>query len=68
MTLDQYINNINKRYKLGNATEHTFRGMQWHLLKTYDKMYIIDLHGNAKKKKLLPMEVLTKMYLTLCKT
>lgn len=26
MTLDQYIDNINKRYKLGNATEHTFRG------------------------------------------
>ncbi len=26
MTLDQYIYNINKRYKLGNATEHTFRG------------------------------------------
>lgn len=26
MTLDQYITNLNKRYKLGNATEHTFRG------------------------------------------
>ncbi len=26
MTLDQYIANINKRYQLGNATEHTFRG------------------------------------------
>ena len=26
MTLDQYIDNINQRYKLGNATEHTFRG------------------------------------------
>jgi len=26
MTLDQYIDSINKRYKLGNATEHTFRG------------------------------------------
>ena len=26
MTIDQYIDNINKRYKLGNATEHTFRG------------------------------------------
>ncbi|MFO7810177.1 MAG: type ISP restriction/modification enzyme, partial [Candidatus Delongbacteria bacterium] len=28
----------------------TFRGMRWNLLKTYDKIYIIDLHGNAKKK------------------
>ncbi|MBS4000700.1 MAG: DUF559 domain-containing protein [Desulfobulbaceae bacterium] len=26
MTTEQYLNNINKRYKLGNATEHTFRG------------------------------------------
>jgi len=26
MTLEQYINNINKRYLQGNATEHTFRG------------------------------------------
>ena len=28
----------------------TFRGMRWNLLKTYDKIYIIDLHGNSKKK------------------
>src|SRR5690606_25104903 len=26
MTLHQYIENINKRFMLGNATEHTFRG------------------------------------------
>ena len=26
MTLNEYIDSINKRYKLGNATEHTFRG------------------------------------------
>lgn len=26
MNLAQYIDNINQRYKLGNATEHTFRG------------------------------------------
>ncbi|MFC5281898.1 hypothetical protein [Pedobacter alpinus] len=26
MTLAQYIDDINKRYQLGNATEHTFRG------------------------------------------
>ncbi len=24
MTLEQYLNNINQRFKLGNATEHTF--------------------------------------------
>ena len=26
MTIQQYIDNLNQRYKLGNATEHTFRG------------------------------------------
>jgi len=26
MTLEQYINNLNQRYQLGNTTEHTFRG------------------------------------------
>ncbi|NQT78489.1 MAG: N-6 DNA methylase, partial [Bacteroidetes bacterium] len=26
MNIEQYIDNINQRYKLGNATEHTFRG------------------------------------------
>ena len=26
MTLEQYIDSIGKRYKLGNATEHSFRG------------------------------------------
>ena len=28
----------------------TFRGMRWNLLKTYDKIYSVDLHGNSKKK------------------
>ena len=32
----------------------TFRGMRWHLLQTYDKIYTIDLHGNSKKKELSP--------------
>ena len=32
----------------------TFRGMRWNLLKTYDKIYTIDLHGNAKKKEVSP--------------
>jgi hypothetical protein len=25
MTLSEYIDNLHKRYKLGNPTEHTFR-------------------------------------------
>lgn len=27
----------------------TFRGMRWHLLKTFDEITILDLHGNARK-------------------
>jgi predicted helicase len=34
MTLEQYIDIINKRYKLGNATEHTFRGDLQQLLES----------------------------------
>lgn len=32
----------------------TFRGMRWNLLKTYDKIYTIDLHGNSNKKEVCP--------------
>jgi predicted helicase len=32
----------------------TFRGMRWNLLKTYDKIYTIDLHGNSNKKEICP--------------
>ena len=42
---------------LGFITNHgyldnpTFRGMRWHLLNTFDKIYVLDLHGNSKKRK-----------------
>ena len=45
---------------LGFITNHgyldnpTFRGMRWHLLKTFDKIWILDLHGNSKKKEVSP--------------
>ncbi|OXT00531.1 DNA methyltransferase [Notoacmeibacter marinus] len=45
---------------LGFITNHgyldnpTFRGMRWHLLKTFDKIWVIDLHGNAKKQEVSP--------------
>jgi hypothetical protein len=32
----------------------TFRGMRWNLMRSFDKIYIIDLHGNAKKKEVCP--------------
>ncbi len=45
---------------LGFITNHgyldnpTFRGMRWHLLNTFDKVWILDLHGNAKKGEVSP--------------
>ncbi len=45
---------------LGFITNHgyldnpTFRGMRWHLLNTFDKIWVLDLHGNAKKKEVSP--------------
>ncbi|MGJ0338067.1 type ISP restriction/modification enzyme [Aliarcobacter cryaerophilus] len=42
ITNNSYINNP------------TFRGMRYHLLKTFDKIYVIDLHGDSKKKETAP--------------
>lgn len=50
----------NKEGIIGFITNHsyldnpTFRGMRWHLMDTFDSLYIIDLHGNAKKKEVSP--------------
>ncbi len=32
----------------------TFRGMRWSLLQSFDEIYILDLHGNTKKKETAP--------------
>jgi hypothetical protein len=34
----------------GYLDNPTFRGMRWHLLKTFDKIWVLDLHGNSKKR------------------
>lgn len=45
---------------VGMITNHsyldnpTFRGMRQSLMKTFNEIYIIDLHGNAKKKETTP--------------
>jgi type I restriction-modification system DNA methylase subunit len=45
---------------LGFITNHgyldnpTFRGMRWHLLNTFDKIWVLDLHGNSNKKEVSP--------------
>lgn len=32
----------------------TFRGMRWNLLRKFDKIYILDLHGNSNRKEKCP--------------
>ena len=50
----------NKEGIVGFITNHgfldnpTFRGMRWHLMQTFDEIYVIDLHGNSKKKETAP--------------
>ena len=34
----------------GYLDNPTFRGMRWHLMHTFDEIYVLDLHGNANKK------------------
>jgi len=36
----------------GYLDNPTFRGMRWHLMKTFDEIYVFDLHGNANKKEI----------------
>lgn len=45
---------------LGFITNHgylnnpTFRGMRWHLLSAFDKVYVLDLHGNSNIQERAP--------------
>lgn len=45
---------------LGFITNHgyldnpTFRGMRWHLLKTFDRIWVLDLHGSTKRNEVDP--------------
>lgn len=38
----------------GYIDNPTFRGMRWHLMKTLNDIYVLDLHGNANKKEKSP--------------
>ena len=42
---------INNNSFLDNLT---FRGMRWRLLRSFDKIYILDLHGNNQRKERSP--------------
>ena len=38
----------------GYLDSPTFRGVRWHLLNEFDEIYVINLHGNSKKKEKTP--------------
>ena len=38
----------------GYLDNPTFRGMRWNLTKTFSSIYVLDLHGNVKKKEVAP--------------
>lgn len=40
----------------GYLHNKTSRGVRWHLAKTFDKIYALDLHGNVKRKESGPGE------------
>lgn len=51
---------------LGFITNHgyldnpTFRGMRWHLMNTFDRIYVLDLHGNSLKQEVAPEGVVDR--------
>ena len=56
--LGQYYVDRNKEGVLayicnnGFLDNPTFRGMRWHLLQSFGKVFILNLHGNARKKEI----------------
>lgn len=38
----------------GYLADPTLRGMRWHLMHTFDRIYVLDLHGNSNKKEICP--------------
>lgn len=38
----------------GYLDNPTFRGMRWRLMESFDSIFILDLHGNAKKREVSP--------------
>lgn len=59
MTIEQYIDNLNQRYQLGNATKHTFRGDLQQLLESLEPS--IQATNEPKRQKCgAPDYILTK--------
>ena len=38
----------------GYLDNPTFRGMRWSLMQSFRRIYLLDLHGNLKKKEVPP--------------
>jgi predicted helicase len=60
ISLGERFINQNDEGILAYINNHNFidspelRGLRWNLCKSFDKIYIIDLHGNSKKKEVSP--------------
>lgn len=60
MRLSEHLIERNGEGILSFITNHgyldnpTFRGMRWRLMKSFDTIYVLDLHGNSKKKEMTP--------------
>ncbi len=60
MRMSEHLIDKNKQGILGFITNHNYldsatsRGMRWRLLQTFDRIWILDLHGSAKKKERTP--------------
>lgn len=58
--MSEHLIDKNGEGVLGFITNHgyldnpTFRGMRWHLMRSFSKIYVLDLHGNSKKKEVTP--------------
>ena len=56
----QHMVDKNGEGVVGMITDHsyldnaTFRGMRWHLMNSFDGIYILDLHGNSRKREIAP--------------
>lgn len=56
----QHMIDQNGEGVLGFITSHgylnnpTFRGMRWQLMSCFDRIYVLDLHGNANRKEVSP--------------
>lgn len=60
MRLGEHFIEKNGQGILGYVTNHgyldnpTFRGMRWHLMRSFSEIYVLDLHGNSNKQERAP--------------